>query len=359
MKLPPKTYESAIGQLRATLAALRPGHPIYDETIVPKDQVLKRFQPVFSLAHLDGLTAEEFTPFLYLENNHHWSGLYRKGLGMAEDMPKLRKGLKLLLDEQRAIAERFTDAIKAVPGLGKGIATAILTVSYPDRYGVWNNTSEAALRKLGLWPDFGRGDRPGARYEKVNDALTRVASDLGSDFWTLDVLWWAILDPQRLGTIPAGQTSAMSAGLPRTPGDRFALEAQLESFLVENWDRTELGKDWEIYGTDDDPEAGNQFPTDIGRIDILAKHRREPRWLVIELKRDQTTDQTVGQALRYMGWIKQHLAMPGDMVEALIISHEVDLPAQYALAMVPRVRMMRYEVQFRLYPADKTSGTFE
>ncbi|RME94858.1 MAG: hypothetical protein D6773_19070, partial [Alphaproteobacteria bacterium] len=31
---------------------------------------------------------------------------------------------------------------------GKNIATAVLLVRYPDRYGVWNNTSEAALKKL-------------------------------------------------------------------------------------------------------------------------------------------------------------------------------------------------------------------
>lgn len=56
--------------------------------------------------------------------------------------------------------------------------------------------------------------------------------------------------------------------------------------------------------TPDNPEAGNQYPTDVGRIAILAVHKTQPRFLVIELKRNQSTDQTIGQTLRYVGWAK-------------------------------------------------------
>src|SRR4029077_10394435 len=127
-----------------------------------------------------------------------------------------------------------------------------------------------------------------------------------------------------------------------------ALEHQLEEFLLENWDRTPLTKEWVVYQTAEDPEAGNQYPTDVGRIDILAVHRHEPRFLVIELKRNQTTDQTVGQALRYVGWVKKHLAKDGQSVQALIIAHKADKDAQYALSTLPNVGMMTYEIDFRL-----------
>src|ERR1035441_4990907 len=81
--------------------------------------------------------------------------------------------------------------------------------------------------------------------------------------------------------------------------------ARIKNFLLENWDHTDLGNDWAIYSTEDEPEAGNQFPTDVGRVDILAVHKREPKMLVIELKRDQSTDATVGQVLRYIGWVEK------------------------------------------------------
>ncbi len=70
--------------------------------------------------------------------------------------------------------------------------------------------------------------------------------------------------------------------------------------------------------------------------------------LVVELKRNQSTDQTIGQALRYVAWVKMHLAKDGDSVEALIISHKVDKDAQYAISTLPNFKLMTYEVEFRL-----------
>jgi hypothetical protein len=231
-----------------------------------------------------------------------------------------------------------------VGGIGKATATAILTVAYPDVYGVWNNTSEGALRKVGLWPHFGKGESVGAKYAKVNSLLAKFRLDLGTDFWTLDSLWWFLLGP-----VPAQDATQGSSGAFSQVGGSFGLERQLEEFLLENWDRTSLASEWAIYRTPDDPEAGNQFPTDVGPVDILAVHKREPRFLVIELKRNQTADQTVGQILRYMGWMEKHLAKEtGRTVEGLIIAHAVDKGAPYALSLLPHVSMMTYEIEFRL-----------
>jgi len=337
------SHKDALGDLRGVLARFKPGHKIYDEIVTPREQVFARYRPIFSSEHVPGLTKDEFTSFLYFENNHHWTGLYRKGLGAAVNIEALRQGLAVLLDESRPIRERFPDALGTVSGLGKAIATAILIVAYPDRYGVWNNTSEAALRQLGLWPTLERGDGIGGRYEKINTLLVGLSSDLGIDLWTLDALWWFLLEPERLPTSDSPTSAPFAQG-----GESFALERQLQEFLLENWERTPLAKEWIIFNTPDDPEAGNEYPTDIGRIDILAVHKEQPRYLIVELKRNQSSDQTVGQALRYMGWVKKHLAKHGQSVEALIISNRADKSAQYALSTLPNVSMMTYEIEFRL-----------
>ncbi|MBW2103232.1 MAG: DUF1016 family protein [Deltaproteobacteria bacterium] len=73
-----------------------------------------------------------------------------------------------------------------------------------------------------------------------------------------------------------------------------------------------------------------------------------PVTLVVELKRNQTSDQTVGQLLRYIGWVKQHLAEDGDEVHGLIICHEADNALHYALSTVPDVELRLYEVEFHL-----------
>lgn len=340
-------YIQALGSLRAALASFGPSEATYREIVEPRDEVFARFQPVLSLEHMPHLTTEEFTPFLYFENNHHWSGLYRMGLQAAANISSLRAALTLLLDESKPIEYRFPVALSSARGLGKGIATAVLTVAYPDKYGVWNNTSEAGLREAGIWPAFDRGESLGHKFAKINELLKQLSTDLGVDLWTLDALWWHILEHGQLPT-----SGVFNEAPPSTESSAFALEKQLEEFLIENWQATPLAKDWVLYNTPEDPEAGNQYPTEIGRIDILARHKREPRYLVIELKRQQSTDQTVGQVLRYLGWVRKNLATSGEKVEALIISHKADKDALYALSVVPSVKLMTYEVQFNLHEAD-------
>jgi hypothetical protein len=336
-------YSKGLVDLRSFLAQFKPGQKVYDETVASRQEVFAKYQPIFSQAHIPSLTKEEFASFLYIENNRHWTGLYRHGLGAADNIQKLRASLAVLLDENKPIRERFPESLDMVSGFGKALATAILTVSYPERYGVWNNTSETGLRQVGLWPSFEKGEGVGGRYEKINGLLLRIASDIGIDLWTLDALWWFVLEPGRLAEAPSGTITQADQR-----GDSFALERQLEEFLLENWEQTPLAKDWSIFESPDDPEAGNQFPTDVGPIDILAVDKTQRRFLVIELKRNQSTHETVGQALKYVGWVKKHLAKDGQDVEALIIAHKAEKDIQYALSTVTNVRMMTYELEFRL-----------
>ena len=345
---PEAAYTEALGRLRIAMLNLAPGEQTYEEIVKTRDQVFARYRPVFSLDHVPTISREEFTSFLYSENNHHWSGLYRKGLQAAEDMDALRRALTLLLDESKPMQQRFTGALDMVKGLGKATATGILTVAHPESYGVWNNTSEAALRNLGLWPTSERGEKSGATYTKVNALLARLRNDLETDFWTLDAVWW-YLSASGGPPITLSDASVSVAETQGGFGSPFALEKQLENFLLENWEHTPLGAEWAIYGTDDEPEAGDQFPTDVGPVDILAVHKTDPKMLVIELKRGQSTDQTVGQVLRYMGWIDRNLARPaGKSVEGLIIAHELDKSTSYALQTISHVRFLRYEIEFRL-----------
>lgn len=192
-------YSGLLGDLREVVAAspkYKPGARESDERVAVRDQVIARYKPIFSVDHIPHLSKDEFTSFLYLENNRHWSGLYRTGLHAAEDMSELKHALAILVDESQPIRMRFNRALAKVVGLGKAIATSILTVAYPDKYGVWNSTSEAALRHYGLWPTSEHGEGVGGRYEKVNALLTRLRVDLGVDFWTLDTMWWSLPGPR-------------------------------------------------------------------------------------------------------------------------------------------------------------------
>ena len=80
----------------------------------------------------------------------------------------------------------------------------------------------------------------------------------------------------------------------------FYMEEQLEDFLIENWENTELGKKYDLI-TENGELISQQFPTDIGKIDILVKDKENNNFVVIELKKNQTSDDTIGQIARYIG----------------------------------------------------------
>jgi len=159
--------------LRAILSPLK-NDPVYKEIVDPRNAVLARFQPVFTQQHIPNISEEEFRSFLLFKNNRHWNGLHRQWRGICSDMPRLREALSLLVDESRPLIPRLDEAIGMIPGMGKAIVTAILLVAYPAQYGVWNNTSEAGLNLLEIWPQFDRGESFGSRYDKVNKNIGRV-----------------------------------------------------------------------------------------------------------------------------------------------------------------------------------------
>ena len=128
---------------------------------------------------------------------------------------------------------------------------------------------------------------------------------------------------------------------------QFALESHLEEFLIRNWKGTELGQVYDIYDETGDLE-GQQYITDTGRIDILARSKDKKTLLVIELKRGRASDQVVGQILRYMGYVKEELAEPDQQVKGIIIALEDDTQIQRALCMVPNIKFYRYKVDFEL-----------
>lgn len=345
----------ALGRLRAAKAAMVDQGEIKD-ILEAKDEVLARYSPAFQPGRIEFIEEDVLRSFLYIENNRHWSGLNRQVNRVCADMTATRAALGGLVDESRPIVTRM-QSVTNIKGMGKGIITAILHVAYPDKYGVWNNTSNDGLSELGLLPVPVRGASFGERYAAVNEVLVNLARALDLDLWTLDTIWWYLSaeeeeqDVEHSLDIPMEvSTTALSAKTAR-----FALERHLHDCMFDNWEMLDLAGDWGIYTRDGEPDAGYEFRTPIGRIDLLARHKREPRWLVIELKREKSSDAVVGQVLRYMGWIQRHISEKGEAVEGLIVATEGDPQLHYALDVVPSISFKSFEVEFRL----KAGPSFE
>ena len=130
----------------------------------------------------------------------------------------------------------------------------------------------------------------------------------------------------------------------------FALEKLLEEFLVSNWERIVefKQKNYEIY-TEDGEIAGEQFKAGDGKIDILAREKETGNFIVIELKRNQTSDTVAGQILRYMNWVKKNLAKGNEEVKGIVIAGDIDDKLKLALADRKDIHLMRYEINFKLH----------
>lgn len=127
----------------------------------------------------------------------------------------------------------------------------------------------------------------------------------------------------------------------------FALEKHLEDFLVANWGKSQLSKDYDIF-EEDGELVGQQYPTDTGPIDILAISKDKKELLVVELKKGRASDSVVGQVQRYMGYVLDELAEPGQKVKGLIIALDDDVRIRRALKVARGIDFYRYEVSFKL-----------
>jgi len=125
----------------------------------------------------------------------------------------------------------------------------------------------------------------------------------------------------------------------------FYMEKQLEDFLIYNWEKTELGKKYDLI-IEEGVLVSQQYKTDIGLIDILATEKESKHYVVIELKKNQTSDETIGQLARYMGWISEN--KHDDNVKGVVIAGSYDRKLDYALKIMQNIDVFIYEVDFKL-----------
>jgi hypothetical protein len=122
----------------------------------------------------------------------------------------------------------------------------------------------------------------------------------------------------------------------------FLLEKHLESYIEKYWKKTIFGNEYDIY------KNGRQYPTETGPLDLLAYRKDKTEFLVLELKRDKTSDVAVAQTLRYMGYVKKTLATKNEMVRGCIIGTHADQNLENAISMVPDIDFYRYNLSFSL-----------
>jgi hypothetical protein len=74
---------------------------------------------------------------------------------------------------------------------------------------------------------------------------------------------------------------------------------------------------------------GRQYPTEVGRIDLLCL-TPDGQFVVIEFKKDETSDKIIGQIFRYMGWVRINFSR-NKLVRGIIVARDFDYKLQYAI----------------------------
>ncbi len=130
----------------------------------------------------------------------------------------------------------------------------------------------------------------------------------------------------------------------------LSLERDLEDYLVHNLSMIEDG----LKLFQEEEISGQQYRTEnAGRIDILALDK-EDRYVVIEIKAGTADEKVCGQILRYMGWIKKHLADDCN-VRGIIVAHNFSEKMTYAALALPNINLVCYNVNFSFSNKDQIS----
>lgn len=141
-----------------------------------------------------------------------------------------------------------------------------------------------------------------------------------------------VLPPGKSGGLTiqesSGTVRGKSSQMKRRP--RLA-EQNLEAIVVHQLEEIEPGLKL----------MKRQLSTAAGRLDLLCKDNQE-RYVVVELKRGQGTDQVVGQILRYMGWVQE--SYKTDQVRGIIIVGKKDQALSYAVKAVPNIQVREFKL---------------
>ena len=89
-----------------------------------------------------------------------------------------------------------------------------------------------------------------------------------------------------------------------------------------------------------------------GKIDLLCVNKLGD-FVVLEIKRDSTSDKVVGQIQRYMGWVKENLAENKNVYGIIIMRKQDDddpqfINLKYAIKANPNISLKFYQMSINL-----------
>jgi len=271
--------------------------------------------------------------------------------GYEEDFDKIKKLLIKILSAKNSIEQFYTpdgdltlfsrEIIKEAENL-KGVARVfigkILSIYFPEIFVNIFGHQDLFLEKI--YSDYKPETYGVELYLRNNylllDVKKKYASNLSNDEFAY--LLYSIFEIKKADNIELQDTEEKSK--------IEALEVQhYQTLIHRNFNKLFKGK-LQYYDPERQNEKNGKFDTqEVGEMDFLAIDK-DGDLIVIELKRN-STDVTLGQILRYMGWVNKNLCKENQKVKGIIIAETKDNRLEYALTVIPNVvfRKMKLNVE--------------
>jgi len=136
---------------------------------------------------------------------------------------------------------------------------------------------------------------------------------------------------------------------PLEDSTEFAYESHLRDYLKSNLHKIESGL--HLYTDEEDENiTGVEFDAGGRRIDILALDK-DNNFVVIELKVSKGHEQTIGQLLRYKGWVRKNLSN-GQKVRGIVIAKVISDDLKLAANEIVDVDLFEYDLKIDVRKID-------
>jgi hypothetical protein len=277
--------------------------------------------------------------------------------GYEQDFDKIKKYLVKIVSADNSMGQFYTpkgeitqfsqEIIKDsedIKGVRRALVGKVLSIYFPEIFISIFGHQDTFLAKL--YDDY-RPETSGVELYLRNNYLlldikNKYAPNLSND--DFGNLLYKLFNIFKTGT---GETEHAEIA-PQIE----ALEVQHYQSLIHRNFKQLFDGELSYYDLERQNEKHGQFDTqEVGIIDFLAVNKNKDL-VVIELKRN-STDQTLGQILRYMGWVNENLGKKGQKVKGIIIAESKDNRLDYALTVVPSVVFRKMNLGIRIEESEK------
>lgn len=118
--------------------------------------------------------------------------------------------------------------------------------------------------------------------------------------------------------LDASQKTYERLGFGGADGEIIILEKGIEEAIIKNL------KDLGLELASEDIQQQFYMGPDVGRSDLICLDFNKKDLVVIELKRGTTSDEAIGQILRYVGYVKENIATEDQKVKGWIVTGDYD-----------------------------------